>query len=711
MTINGQLACTSTSYYTDPFYTEITEPSTTIYSSTGATTFTEIGPQSANEWAGNPGAGTWLNVSNYYVATVSDSVAATWVPANDLEGFSNIPSDIIPWLATQPGIIASYPYIHGCLNGPGAGEPTVHVPVNQLTETSTQIIRMSGCHGDCSSTSSATPAKTTSVPSPTSPGTTTTPVALPDSTSAHSTSPEATSPEATSPETTSPKATSPEATSPQTTSPDTTVPGTANPHSTEPATSQSTNENGPVPTSNNANNPPSPSTQTSADINPILSIVSEVATHTTAEAQSSQGASSAPGFTAPGSSAAPVFSFAPTTTAGFGATSAAPTPSVTGYAIGSQTATPGGAPVTHSGTIYSALSSGSGVQVAANGVTSTIVPAEASPSGASVQTISSGSAYVVSDHTFSPGGSAVVQEGTTYSALPSGSGVVAAANGASTTIASAGSNLITPIALPAAAATTSGYVVGGQTVVVGGTALTEQGTTYSALPSGSGIEVAANGVTSTASGSGSTALTLPGGIVATPIAFSASAVAASITVGSEVMRYAPLGSSAALIGTAVLSVGGPAVTENGETLSLVSGSTGLAVVIDGTTTSALPTGVATKVGQVVTLGSQTFTAYAAGVSGGVIVDGETVYPGTPTVIAGETVQLTGTDLVVASGTATSTEGLGSAIMSGLGSVSAAATGGTSTPEPFTGDGPVSRPDVGIALAVGVGLASLFAIIQ
>jgi hypothetical protein len=66
-----------------------------------------------------------------------------------------------------------------------------------------------------------------------------------------------------------------------------------------------------------------------------------------------------------------------------------------------------------------------------------------------------------------------------------------------------------------------------------------------------------------------------------------------------------------------------------------------------------------------------------------VIDGATLTQGETTTINGDTVVLSSTDLVVASGTATSTEGLGGAIMSGLGAsgVSATAAGSTSAPVP------------------------------
>jgi hypothetical protein len=70
--------------------------------------------------------------------------------------------------------------------------------------------------------------------------------------------------------------------------------------------------------------------------------------------------------------------------------------------------------------------------------------------------------------------------------------------------------------------------------------------------------------------------------------------------------------------------------------------------------------------ELVTLGTAVVTAFAAG-SSALVIEGVTVSEGGPAeVINGETVSLNGTQLVVASGSSTTTEGLGGAIMSGLG---------------------------------------------
>ena len=80
-----------------------------------------------------------------------------------------------------------------------------------------------------------------------------------------------------------------------------------------------------------------------------------------------------------------------------------------------------------------------------------------------------------------------------------------AANGKTSTIAAIGTGAVSiapgisaiQTALPAASALSSGFVVASQTIIPGGSAVVISGTTYSALPTNSGILVAANGHTST----------------------------------------------------------------------------------------------------------------------------------------------------------------------------------------------------------------------
>jgi hypothetical protein len=105
-----------------------------------------------------------------------------------------------------------------------------------------------------------------------------------------------------------------------------------------------------------------------------------------------------------------------------------PAESVTGFAIGTQTASPGGEAVTRGGSVYSALPSGSGLRVVADGQTSTITGAML-PGVAVAQGSGSTDVYVVGDNTLAVGGPAITSDGNTLSALPAGSGVRIVASG------------------------------------------------------------------------------------------------------------------------------------------------------------------------------------------------------------------------------------------------------------------------------------------
>ena len=153
---------------------------------------------------------------------------------------------------------------------------------------------------------------------------------------------------------------------------------------------------------------------------------------------------------------------------------------------------------TISGTTFSVLPSRGGVIAVAN-ERSTIISAidgAATPSTpplvASVE--GSSNAFAIRGTvTISAGGSAASVSGTTYSALSSGHGLVVMAEGVSTTWTNSASAQSVPIR------PTSAYIVGGvATISAGGSAAAISGTTYSALPSG-GVFVAADGTSSSRS--------------------------------------------------------------------------------------------------------------------------------------------------------------------------------------------------------------------
>lgn len=274
-----------------------------------------------------------------------------------------------------------------------------------------------------------------------------------------------------------------------------------------------------------------------------------------------------------------------------------------GYAIGSETITAGRSAAVVQGTTYSALPSGSGVLAAAGGASSTMSRFGSQAAAAS--------GFVIDGQTVLPGGSPISEQGTTYSALASGSGIVVAANGVSSTIAALGSDpitlgdgvLATPLTTPQSFK--SGFVVDGQTAVAGASAIVEQGTTYSALLSGSGLVIAANGISSTATGSG--LLTLGGDVTATPTTVSG-ASDPSITQAAE--------------------AGAVFTAANGQVITAIQSGASV-VLVDGSSTGFV------KDGMTVTLAGQTIVVASNG-DGLVLGGSQTVSLSGSSVLTGET---------------------------------------------------------------------------
>ena len=167
---------------------------------------------------------------------------------------------------------------------------------------------------------------------------------------------------------------------------------------------------------------------------------------------------------------------------------------------GSTTISAGGQAAAASGTTFSVLPSAGGIIGVANGETTTLSLPTPAPAATSdfIRPVTSTDqgGYIVPGPTITQGGEGVVISGTTYTALPSGSGVVA--------ISEAGSTTLQPSQISGLDITTvpdnqggGGYAFPSQTLAVGGSAVVVSGTTYSALPQGSGIFVAASGSFST----------------------------------------------------------------------------------------------------------------------------------------------------------------------------------------------------------------------
>lgn len=377
-----------------------------------------------------------------------------------------------------------------------------------------------------------------------------------------------------------------------------------------------------------------------------------------------------------------------------------PVPGI-GIAIGDQTLTPAGPPITVSGSVFSLAPSATALIInsfatpipssALDGTAAftagdaTLTPVSIAPSEAVVggQTIiAGGTAVIVSDTTYSlpPSPTAILVNGTP-NAFPGS--ISAAAAMPTAGLITLGTQVVS---YSPATTTQDAVVVGSQIISAGGSAITAGQRTLSLAPGGF-LVVASGSTTSTA----------------------VIAAATSITVDGQTVPISPLESAVDAFGIIVagqtLLPGSAAITAAGQTLSLASGGS-LFIASGGITSTATLQYTAS-----VTIGSQTFAVTPlTGLAGGVVVAGQTLHPGSAGVtIAGQIISLApdGSDIVVGSGTARVTEGIGGAIMSGLNGPSTADTSASttagSTVEPFTGSA------IGLESCTAVGWTKVWAL--
>ena len=239
-------------------------------------------------------------------------------------------------------------------------------------------------------------------------------------------------------------------------------------------------------------------------------------------------------------------------------------------------------------------------------------------------------------HTATPGGDPIVVDSTTYSALSSGGAVVVAhgttstVDPAKTAVTVASNEVLTAVPITeVVASSATGVVVDGQTATVGGDPIVVQGTTYSVLSSGGVVVAASNSATTM--DMGTAPVTLGASQVLTPLAAPSSVVL--VTIGTVVYT------SSAVDMTYIV----PTTTTTTSELVPLSGLQSL-----------IPPGATGNGVAVVSMGSQVFTASAAP-SGAIVIDGQTIAQGSTVTMDGETVYLSGTQMIVASGTVTETE--------------------------------------------------------
>ncbi|KAI9657905.1 MAG: hypothetical protein M1821_002562 [Bathelium mastoideum] len=205
--------------------------------------------------------------------------------------------------------------------------------------------------------------------------------------------------------------------------------------------------------------------------------------------------------------------------------------------------------------------------------------------------------------TISAGGAPVITAGKTLSLGTSGAVII---NGRTVSSIAAYYPESGPVTLDNAIATRLGsnaVAIGEQTLSLGGTPVTESGTTYSLGPSGAVLV------------NGQTLSKLPGYPEPTPITINNAA-------------FTPLGSDAYAIGSHTLDAGGTPITVSGNTYSLAPSG---AIVLNGHTVSSLPVDIGYRhpisgAMTTLTLGTAVFTATAV-VGSALVIDDQTLLPG------------------------------------------------------------------------------------
>ncbi|KAG9960127.1 hypothetical protein KCU61_g6757, partial [Aureobasidium melanogenum] len=322
-----------------------------------------------------------------------------------------------------------------------------------------------------------------------------------------------------------------------------------------------------------------------------------------------------------------------------------------GFVYASQTISAGGPAVTANGNTYSLATSGATTYIVENGVTQqAATPQTAAPVLTfenSAVTANSESAFVVGSQTLKAGGSTIVIGETTYALKTSGSSTLVVQNGVTSavaapqgstagvgpSIASSAEVHVTASALSPKITIGSGivtqntafeYVVAGQTLEAGGSAVEVEGTTYSLAPSASAIVV--DGVTSA----------LPVAAASPVVSIVTNVVAPVITLGSSVIT--PNAASDYMIGTQTLAPGSSAIEVQGTTYSLAPSGTALLVNGATSTLSASESTVVIIAGQTLSPGSEIQvqgTTYSLSPSGSaILINGKP--SSLPTSTSGET---------------------------------------------------------------------------
>ncbi|KAK4554754.1 hypothetical protein LTR86_008256 [Recurvomyces mirabilis] len=253
--------------------------------------------------------------------------------------------------------------------------------------------------------------------------------------------------------------------------------------------------------------------------------------------------------------------------------------------------------------------------------------------GGSIVTQDPPSNYLIGSQTLVPGGPAITAGGTVLALAPSASALVV--DGHTTMIAQAAPAGESPSSV-------TKLVMAGSTLAPG-SSIVVQGTTYSLPSSGGGIYV--NGVeTLVWIPSDGSPLTL-GSVVMTPkvVAVATEASLAQLTLGAHPLQYSQSG-NAFVFGTQTLTPGAQ-ITAKGQTLSLQSSGV---VVVNGSITRTLTS----QASSIITTGPNLLSYSQSG--NAVIIGTKTLSVGAQVTVSGETISLKQSGVIVVNGSITKT---------------------------------------------------------
>ncbi|KAM3415683.1 hypothetical protein BST61_g9201 [Cercospora zeina] len=512
----------------------------------------------------------------------------------------SLPEDLPQFLAEIPEIVATWPFIGSCLPGPGDGEPTVHIPVSQLTARSDVTMTLPGTlttPSQPTTTAGGDPSPSptlggpgsdvpeTNVPTPTD----LTPDDDPPAGTALSVEDGVRSPDDSASETPDDgDSNGPAVPEPTPDSPDEgdesapTVPepspGGDDSSDTSPAPAPDADDEDeppvsqPVPDSND-DSPDSEPVEAPEEVDENISSPGPIGGTEDSDVEPpTAGDAIASGIglepTPIGGPAQPIQPGEEVVVGG-GSVTANPDGS---FEIGTQTLQPGGAAATVDGNTLSLAPSGTAIVI--NDATTPIAaPAAEITFGDGVLTADPSGNIDIGGQTLQPGGEAIVVGGTTLSLAPGATALVL--DGSTSPVAAASPPQIT---LPAATLTAQeggAFVIGGQTLQQGSDVVAG-GSTFSLASDGGAIVV--NGQT--------TPIEAAVGEIITAAPVVTAAAAGGIVAGSVTLSFTGFESELVFGGSQTLdSARGKTVVVNGQTLSLLNPSQ--IVVISGTSTKTL----------------------------------------------------------------------------------------------------------------------------